>query len=82
VVGIEDGDPKILDRLPASPLSGESADGLTPDDVIRDVEAGAEIVVSDEERDDVLSAFEDGFHQGVAAEVVHSAMAHVGEGVR
>jgi len=71
LVGIEDGDPEILDQLPASPLSGEYADGLLPRDVLSWYDL-------DEQHDaaaDVLRAFEDGFSRGVEAEAVRSASA-------
>ncbi len=69
--GIEDGDPEILDQLPASPLSGEYADGLLP----RDVLAWYDLDEQHDAADDVLRAFEDGFSRGVKAEAVRSATA-------
>jgi hypothetical protein len=36
LVGIEDGDPEVLDQLPTADLSGEWADGLTPASLARE----------------------------------------------
>ena len=69
--GIEDGDPEILDQLPASPLSGEYADNLLP----RDVLAWYDLDEQHDAADDVLRAFEDGFSRGVEVEAVRSATA-------
>lgn len=69
--GIEDGDPAVLDQLPASPLSGEWADGLLPRDVLtwydRDEDA--------DDADDILTAYEDGYSAGVLEKVERSARA-------
>lgn len=75
--GIEDGDPMVLDALPASPLSGEWGDAPTPADVLAwfDVDEDAEYA------DAVLSVYEDAFSQGVADEAVRSARAMLGEAV-
>ena len=69
--GIEDGDPEIMDELPAAPLSGEWADSLLP----RDVLGWYEINDDDDVADDVLSAFELGYSRGVMDEVIRSAQA-------
>ncbi len=69
--GIEDGDPEILDQLPAAPLSGEHADSLLP----RDVLAWYDLDEQHDAADDVLRAFEDGFSRGVEVEAVRSATA-------
>ena len=71
LTGLEDGDPEILDQLPASPLSGEYADGLLP----RDVLGWYDLDEQHDAADDVLRAFEDGFSRGVEAEAVRSATA-------
>jgi hypothetical protein len=63
--GFEDGDPAVYDQLPGSPLSGEYADGLLP----RDVLGWYGLTEDDDLADDVLSAYEDGYSQGVVDEV-------------
>jgi len=71
LAGIEDGDPAVLDALPSAPLSGEFADGLLP----RDVLAWYGLTEEDAESDDILSAYEDGYADGVQEEAERSARA-------
>ncbi len=67
--GIEDLDPMILDVLPSAPLSGEYADGLLP----RDVLGWYGMTEDDTAADSILSAYEDGYSEGVMHEVERSA---------
>jgi hypothetical protein len=73
--GLDDGDPAVLDSLPASPLSGEWADAPTPADVLDwfDVEE------DDDCAEAVLSAYEEAFSRGVEDEAYRSARAMLGE---
>jgi hypothetical protein len=62
--GIVDGDPAVLDQLPATPLSGEWAGAPSGAEII--AEAGLDPDESDPDRDDeLLSAYEDGYSSGV-----------------
>jgi hypothetical protein len=69
--GFEDGDPAVYDALPSSPLSGEYADGLLP----RDVLGWYSIDEGDDRADDILSAYEDGYSQGIVGEVERACLA-------
>ncbi len=69
--GLDDGDPEILDNLPSGPLSGEYADGTLP----RDVLGWYGLEETDNESDDVLRAYEDGWSEGMTDEVERSARA-------
>lgn len=71
--GLEDGDPEIIDGLPSGPLSGEWADGLLP----RDVLGWYGLLEDDDEADDVLRAYEDGWSEGMVDEVERAARALV-----
>lgn len=57
LAGLDDGDPAILDTLPASPLSGEWADGPTPRTLADDLG----IAPDDARLDELCSAYEDAF---------------------
>lgn len=59
LAGLEDGDPEILDSLPSAPLSGEFADSPTPRDVLP-------VNCPPDWEDDLLRAYEDGFHTASA----------------
>lgn len=69
VAGIDEGDPAVLDTFPAAPLSGEWADGPTPNTV------WAELGMTGEEdhSDSVIDAYEDGFYQAVSGEIERMA---------
>ena len=69
VDAIKGGDTSIMDAVPPS------GEGMTPDAVIRAVEAEGELEVGDDGRDDVLRAFEDAYREGVEAQAVRSARA-------
>lgn len=68
LAGIRDGDPAVYDTFPASPLSGEWAGDPTPATVL----AALGLSDDDDDADDALAMYEDGF--GVAvANVIESA---------
>ncbi len=71
LLGIEEGDPEVYDALPSAPLSGEFAGGLLP----RDLLAEYDLTEDDDEADDVLRAYEDGYSAGVVDEVTRSCRA-------
>ncbi len=69
--GIEEGDPAVLDTFPAAPLSGEWADGPTPSSVLEDL-AGTSAwdgVFSDEDAEEYVQAYEDGFDEASRDEI-------------
>jgi hypothetical protein len=75
VQGYEDGDPGVMDMCP-SPLSGEWADGMTADMVLREVCAGDGLLVSvgDDFRYEAISdAYEQGFSLGFWDQVIADA---------
>lgn len=72
--GLEDGDPAVYDSLPSAPLSGEWADGLLP----RDVLGWYGVEEDDNSADEILSAYEQGWEQGVTDEVSRAARAMLG----
>ena len=74
LAGIEDGDPAVLDLLPGSPLSGEFADGLLP----RDLLAEFGLTEDSDYADGILTAYEDGYAEGVEEEAERSARALLG----
>ena len=77
LAGIEDGDPRVMDLLPSSPLSGEWADSPTPESVL------ADLGVTDEDDhgvDDYLCAYEDGFYEGSQDEIVRICLLQTEEG--
>lgn len=76
LAALEEGDPEALDRVPCSPLSGEYAGGLTEADVfaLLDREVGED----DDDRDDLLSAFEDGYSAGAMYEAETVAAFYAG----
>lgn len=73
--GLDEGDPEVLDSLPAGPLSGEFADGLLP----RDLLASLEVEEDDEAADDILRAYEDAWSSAVQEEAERSARAMLPE---
>lgn len=73
--GIDTGDPEIIDALPASPLSGEWADGYTVRDLIRD--AGLDEDDEDIETvlDELATVYEDAWSAAMVGEVERAARA-------
>lgn len=73
--GIDEGDPEILDDLPAPDLSGQWADGYTNTDLLRDcgvpVFRGANAI---------FDAYEEGFVDGVHHEIRREIAYHLSEG--
>jgi len=69
VQGIEDGDPEVLDSLPAPDLGGQWADSYTERDLFEELE----ISPDDPEADDAVMAYLDGFSEAVVDEVESSA---------
>jgi hypothetical protein len=59
--GLDEGDPAVLDALPAADLSGQWADGPVPRDILH--ECGTD--EGSDTADEVLSAWEDGFNTAV-----------------
>lgn len=76
--GIMDGDPKVMDALPGSPLAGEWADGYTPTALFSDL--GIEFdesVAVDFLMEEVCNAYEDAFARAVTDEVVATCRRHL-----
>lgn len=63
LAGIRDGDPAVYDTFPASPLSGEWAGDPTPATVLADLG----LADDDDDADDALAMYEDGFAVAVAS---------------
>ena len=63
LAGIREGDPAVYDTFPAGPLSGEWADDPTPTSVLRDLGLSDD----DDDADDALAMYEDGFAVAVAS---------------
>lgn len=75
LTGIEDGDPEILDSLPFCDLSGQWADGLTTQDIIRDAmnAADADGDLPEGAEDEVVDAFVFAFDSAVRDAVESAA---------
>lgn len=71
--GLEDGDPAVYDSLPSAPLSGEWADAPTPRDIVN------EYSEEGDDEDAMCTAYEEGYAEGVEAEVARSCRAMLGE---
>jgi beta-glucanase (GH16 family) len=69
--GLEDGDPEILDTFPSSPLSGEWADGPTPQTLQHDFE------LNDDDVDEACDLYEAAFYQASQDEIERAAGAMV-----
>jgi hypothetical protein len=67
--GILDGDPAVMDLLPANPLSGEWADDPTPSSLL----AEYDLTEDDDLASEVLDAYETGYSDGVMDEVTRTA---------
>lgn len=65
--GIDDGDPEVLDTFKFPDLSGEWADGLTPDALMGNVYAHPERMM--DRQDDICAAWEEGAQEGYMAEI-------------
>jgi len=63
--GIEEGDPAVLETFPSDPLSGEWADDPTPQTVWADLGMTGD----EDEADDVIEAYEEGFYEASADEI-------------
>jgi len=68
LAGIEDGDPMVLDTLPAPSLGGEWADSPTWTQVLEDEDCEED----DEGRPDLLTVYEAAFSDGVTEEVTRA----------
>lgn len=70
--GLDDGDPEVLDSIPAADLSGEWADGYLPADLMSDVDLDIE-----DDADvftDICSAYEGAFHDAVVLAVTEACV--------
>lgn len=71
--GIEDGDPGVLDALPAPDLSGQWADGYLPQHLAEDCGLDDQQDIDEWSRLEILrdlcDAYEDAFHEAVIATV-------------
>jgi hypothetical protein len=65
LAGINDGDPAILDGLPAADLSGQWADTYTLLDLAEELDVSPE----DDCIDDIATAYEDGFNTAAESAV-------------
>lgn len=63
LAGIREGDPAVYDTFPAAPLSGEWADSPTPATVL----ASLGLSDDDDDADDALAMYEDGFSVAVSS---------------
>jgi hypothetical protein len=71
--GIDDGDPMVLDSLPAPDLSGEWADGYTPRRLLEDVgDNDGDASFHEGLVDDLCRAYEDAFYDASLAAIVRS----------
>lgn len=80
--GIDNGDPEILDELPAADLSGQWADGLTPRglaeqaaDAVDGIDASD--LMGQTTLDHICDAYEVAFGDAVASEVERIAREHL-----
>jgi hypothetical protein len=67
--GIEDGDPEIMDTIPSAPLSGEWADDPLPGDILR----ALGVDEYDEQTDNYLNVYADGYEEAALAHIEDSA---------
>lgn len=69
--GVEEGDPEIMDALPAPRLSGEFADDPSWYDILRDECEGesAEFIIEHDLDGDLYDAYEDKFHEAVIEQI-------------
>lgn len=81
LLGIDEGDPEVLDTLPSCDLSGQLADVPGSEDVLRSIysEAGVEwsiLAEADLYRSDTLDIYEIAFNDAACEEVVRQARYH------
>jgi hypothetical protein len=69
LAGMADGDPQIMDELPAPRLSGEYADDPSWNDILRDECEGAEFILEHDLDGDLYDAYEDKFHEAVEKQI-------------
>jgi hypothetical protein len=74
MTGIEDGDPAVLDMLPAPDLSGQWADGLSVDSLMTYVDLDG-VPNTSSAVDDVVAAYESAFSTAVEVEVSRACRA-------
>ncbi len=67
LVGLEEGNPEVLDTLPSSPLSGEWAGDPTPSSVLADL--GVDEDADDEDASAYIDAYCEGFDQASRDEI-------------
>ena len=79
--GIEDGDPMVLDMLPAPDLSGEWADGYTPDRLSADVGWLPEPGTHDhyDWLGELCAAYEEAFTEAAEEAVIAACQAQVNQ---
>lgn len=83
--GIKDGDPMVLDQLPAPDLSGQWADGYMPRQLFEDAtgnDAHAEATWNQDAYQDALTelcdAYEEAFSQAAEDEIVRVCLRQLG----
>ena len=81
--GLEDGDPEVLDALPHPDLSGQWADGYTPNQLAEDCELDEWVKEFGEEADDCVddlcTAYEEAFQDAAQEEVIRFCKAALGK---
>jgi hypothetical protein len=86
IVGIGDGDPEVMDALPAPDLSGEWADGTSSRDLIADSISATGVdnlkharlwLAMEQDGEDFCIAYEEGFTDAVGEAVEKAAREHV-----
>jgi hypothetical protein len=81
LAGIDNGDPAVLDTLPSADLSGQWADGRTPDTLRADVATAlgipADTLLSGDAMTGIMDAYETAFNDTVAGEIETMARTHL-----
>jgi hypothetical protein len=80
LAGIQDGDPAVLDQLATADLSGQWADGRTPDSLATDIANTVDVPrehIGSQTLDRLCDAYETAFNDAVCAEVERLALAHL-----
>jgi hypothetical protein len=81
LAGINDGDPAVLDTLPSADLSGQWADGRTPDtlraDVAAAINAPADTLLNGDVMNGIMDAYETAFNDTVTGEIETMARTHL-----
>ena len=70
LAGLDDGDPEILDGIPAADLSGQWADGLTPRGLLDWIGADPDSTRAAEAESDLCDAYESAFERAVYAAIM------------